>query len=117
MSRKQIGAERLDINQKPIEPQPAVRPAKVDQIGPPAELKQNQPDALKVRADMEYVLVDLRLQLGQHVLPGTKLAITVQLNHLIAELEIAGPPAGDVQIGQPALVDTHNGTVSGTDAV
>lgn len=117
MSRKQIGAERLDINQKPIEPQPAVRPAKVDQIGPPAELKQNQPDALKVRADMEYVLVDLRLQLGQHVLPGTKLAIAVQLNHLIAELEIAGPPAGDVQIGQPALVDTHNGTVSGTDAV
>jgi len=33
---------------------------------------------------------------------------------LIAELKVAETQARDVQIGQPALVDTHNGTVSGS---
>ena len=41
------------------------------------------------------------------------LAKVVQPNHLIAELKVAETQARDVQIGQPALVDTHNGTVSG----
>jgi len=42
------------------------------------------------------------------------LAKVVQPDHLIAELKIAETQARDVQIGQPALVDTHNGTASGT---
>src|SRR5205085_7634983 len=36
-----------------------------------------------------------------------------QPDHLIAELKVAETQARDVQIGQPAVVDTHNGTVSG----
>jgi multidrug efflux pump subunit AcrA (membrane-fusion protein) len=59
------------------------------------------------------VLVDLPMQVGQHVLPGTMLAKVVQPNHLMAELKIAETQARDVQIGQPALIDTHNGTVAG----
>ena len=35
-----------------------------------AELKQKQLDALKVRAGIDGVLVDLPLQVGQHVLAG-----------------------------------------------
>jgi multidrug efflux pump subunit AcrA (membrane-fusion protein) len=53
------------------------------------------------------------MQVGQHVLPGTMLAKVVQPNHLMAELKIAETQARDVQIGQPALIDTHNGTVAG----
>ena len=41
------------------------------------------------------------------------LAKVVQPDHLIAELKVAETQARDVQIGQPAVVDTHNGTVSG----
>jgi multidrug efflux pump subunit AcrA (membrane-fusion protein) len=79
-----------------------------------AELKQKQLDALKVRAGIDGVLVDLPLQVGQHVLPGAMLAKVVQPNHLIAELKIAETQARDIQIGQPSMVDTHNGTVPGT---
>src|SRR5438270_4022758 len=112
-TRNNIEGERLDINQKAIETKMAEQQAKVAQIRALAELKQKQLDALKVRAGIEGVLVDLPLQVGQHVTPGTMLAKIVQPNHLIAELKVAETQARDVQIGQPALVDTHNGTVSG----
>ena len=79
-----------------------------------AELKQKQLDALKVRAGIEGILVELPLQVGQHVLPGTMLAKVVQPNHLMAQLKIAETQARDVQPGEPASVDTHNGVISGT---
>jgi len=112
-TRNNIEGERLDINQKAIESQLAQQQAKVDQMRVLAELKQKQLDALKVRAGIDGDLVDLPLQVGQHVLPGTELAKIIQPNHLIAQLKIAETQARDVQVGQPALVDTHNGTVSG----
>jgi len=113
-TRNNIEGERLDINQKAIETQLAEQQAKVDQIRALAELKQKQLDAMKVRAGIEGVLVDLPLQVGQHVTPGTMLAKVVQPDHLIAELKVAETQARDVQIGQPALIDTHNGTADGT---
>ena len=113
-TRNNIEGERLDINPKAIESQLAQQQAKVDQMRVLAELKQKQLDALKVRAGIDGDLVDVPLQVGQHVLPGTELAKVIQPNHLIAQLKIAETQARDVQIGQPALVDTHNGTVSGS---
>ena len=113
-TRNNIEGERLDINQKAIATQLAEQQAKVDQIRALAELKRKQLDAMKVRAGIEGVLVDLPLQVGQHVTPGTMLAKVVQPNHLIAELKIPETQARDVQIGEPALVDTHNGTADGT---
>ena len=101
-TRNNIEGERLDINQKAIETQMLEQQARVDQIRALAELKQKQLDALKVRAGIEGVLVDLPLQVGQHVVPGTMLAKVVQPDHLIAELKIAETQARDVQIGQPA---------------
>jgi len=113
-TRNNLESERLDVNQKAIESQLAQQEAKVDQMRVLAELKQKQLNALKVRAQIEGVLVDLPLQVGQHVSPGTMLAKVVQPDHLMAELKIAETQARDVQIGQPALIDTHNGTVAGT---
>ena len=112
-TRNNIEGERLDINQKAIESQLAQQQAKVDQMRVLAELKQKQLDALKVRSGIEGVLVDLPLQVGQHVTPGTMLAKVIQPDHLIAELKVAETQARDVQNGQPAVVDTHNGTVDG----
>src|SRR5260370_33769109 len=63
-TRNNIEGERLDINQKAIETRMAEQQAKVDQIRALAELKQKQLDALKVRAGIEGVLVDLPLPVG-----------------------------------------------------
>ena len=112
--RNSLEGERLDINRKAIDSQLAEQRAKVDQMRALADLKQKQLEALRVRAGIEGVLVDLPLQVGQHVLPGTMLAKVIQPNHLMAMLKVAETQARDVQIGQPAMVDTHNGTVAGT---
>ncbi len=113
-TRNDLEAQRLAINKKAIDTQLAQEQAKVDQARTLAELKQKQLDALKVRAGIDGVLVDLPLQVGQHVQPGTMLAKVVQPDHLMAALKIAETQARDVQFGEPAAIDTHNGVISGT---
>lgn len=113
-TRNNLEGERIDINQKAITSQMLVQQAKVEQMRALAALKRKQLDALKVRAGIEGVLVDLPLQVGQHVVPGTMLAKVVQPEHLMAELKVAETQARDVQIGEPASVDTHNGVIAGT---
>jgi len=112
--RNGLEDQRLDSTRKAIEAQLSQLQAKVDQMRVLAELKQKQLEALKVRAKIEGVLVELPLHVGQHVTPGTMLAKVVQPNHLMAELKIAETQARDVQIGEPASVDTHNGVIAGS---
>jgi HlyD family secretion protein len=113
-TRNSLADQSLVSTQKAIDAQLAEQQARVDQMRVLAELKQKQLDALKVRAGIEGVLVELPLRVGEHVLPGAMLAKVVQPNHLMAELKVAETQARDVQIGEPASVDTHNGVVSGT---
>jgi HlyD family secretion protein len=113
-TRNDLEGQRLAINKKAIETQLAQEQAKVDQARTLAALKQKQLDALRVRAGIRGVLVDLPMQVGQHVQPGTMLAKVVQPEHLMAALKIAETQARDVQFGEPASIDTHNGIISGT---
>jgi HlyD family secretion protein len=113
-TRNDLESERLKANQNAVESQMAQEQAKVDQMRTLAQLKQKQLDALRVRAGIDGVLVDLPLQVGQHVLPGAMLAKIVQPNHLMATLKVAETQARDVQIDEPASIDTHNGIVAGT---
>jgi HlyD family secretion protein len=112
--RNDLEDQSLATTQKSIDAQLAEQQAKVEQMRVLAELKQKQLDALKVRAKIEGVLVELPLHVGEHVAPGAMLAKVVQPNHLMAELKVAETQARDVQIGEPASVDTHNGIVAGT---
>ncbi len=113
-TRNDLEVQRLVINKKAIDTQLAQEQAKVDEARALADLKQKQLDALKVRAGIDGVLVDLPLQVGQHVQPGAMLAKVVEPNHLMATLKISETQARDVQAGEPAAIDTHNGMISGT---
>jgi HlyD family secretion protein len=112
--RNGLTDQSLASTQRALDAQLAELQAKVDQMRVLAELKQKQLDALKVRAKIDGILVDLPLQVGQHVLPGTMLAKVVQPNHLMAQLKVAETQARDVQAGEPASIDTHNGVITGT---
>ncbi len=112
--RNDLETQRLAANQRAIESQMAEQQAKVDEMRTLAQLKQRQFDALKVRAGIDGVLVDLPLQVGQRVSPGTMLAKVVEPDHLMATLKVAETQARDVQIGEHASVDTHNGVIAGT---
>jgi HlyD family secretion protein len=113
-TRHEIERERLKINQQSIQSQVTVQQAKVDEMRALAELKQKELEDLRVRAGISGVLVDLPLQVGQHVMPGAMLAKVVQPDRLIAELRVPETQARDVQIGEASSIDTHNGIISGT---
>jgi HlyD family secretion protein len=112
-TRNDLENQRLTANQRAIESQMAQQQAKVDEMRTLAQLKQQQLNALKVRAGIDGVLVDLPLQVGQHVLPGIMLAKVVEPDHLMATLKVAETQARDVQPGEPASIDTHNGVIAG----
>jgi multidrug efflux pump subunit AcrA (membrane-fusion protein) len=113
--RQTIEGQKLEMNQKAIATQIGVQEAKVQQAEAVLALKQRQRDALTVRAGIDGVLEapDVPLQVGQHVAPGTMLAKVVQPDQLKAALKIAETQARDIQIGQPAEIDTHNGVIPG----
>ncbi len=112
-TRNGIEGQRLSLNEKAIETQLAVQQTKVQQAQALLGLKQKQLEALTVRACISGVLSELPHQVGEHVAPGTTLAKVVQLDQLKASLKIPETQARDIQIGQPAEVDTHNGVIEG----
>jgi HlyD family secretion protein len=112
-TRQKLQEEEVSINQKALETQLAVQKAKVQQAEALAQLKQREVDALTVRAGIEGQLIQMPLQMGQHVLVGAELAQIIQPDQLKAQLQIPETQAHDVLNGQPAEIDTHNGVVPG----
>jgi multidrug efflux pump subunit AcrA (membrane-fusion protein) len=112
-TRNDLEKQRVTMNEKAIETQLAVQQTKVDQAKALLALKQRERDALSVRAGISGVLVELDHQVGEHVDVGTTLAKVVQPDQLKASLKIAETQARDIQIGQPAEIDTHNGVIDG----
>jgi RND family efflux transporter MFP subunit len=112
-TRNKLEEQTIDINTKAVESQIAVQQAKVEQAQAIYDLKRQQLDALNVRAGIAGVLTSLPLAVGQHVTLGTMLAQVVQPNQLKAQLKIPETQARDIQLGQPASIDTHNGLADG----
>ncbi len=111
--RDDLERQRITLNSQTTDTEMAVQQAKVDQARAILSLKQKQAAALSVRAGIAGVLVDLPLQVGQHVDIGTTLAKVIQPDQLKASLKIPETQARGIQIGQTAEIDTHNGVISG----
>jgi HlyD family secretion protein len=113
--QKKLSEEQLDVNAKAIEVQLASSQTKVEQAKAQLDLYEKQSAALHVRAGISGVLAQLPspLQVGQHVAAGTSVAKVIQLDKLKAALQIAETQARDINLGQPASIDTHNGIIPG----
>ena len=114
-AQKKLSEEQLDVNAKAIEVQLASAATKVEQAKAQLDLYEKQSNALHVRAGISGVLAQLPvpLQVGQHVTSGTSVAKVIQKDKLKAALQIAETQARDIQLGQPASIDTHNGIIPG----
>ena len=108
-----IAQKRYAFAQDSVIPQLAVKQAEVDRLRAQAKLKLAEADALNVRAGMRGILQIVPVEVGAQIQPGANLARVADPSRLKAEIEIAETQAKDVQIGQPAEVDTRNGVVSG----
>ena len=114
-AQHQISTQQLDVNQRAIVIQLASAQTKIDQAHALLDLYQRQAQALEVRAGISGAVAPLAvpLQVGQHVTAGTSVAEVIQLDKLKAALQIAETQARDIQIDQPASIDTHNGVIPG----
>lgn len=114
-AQHQLSQQQLEVNQKAIEVQLASAQTKIDQARALLDLYQKQARALLVHPTISGTLAPLAtpVQVGQHVTAGTSVAQVVQGGKLKAALQIAETQARDIQIGQPATVDTHNGVIAG----
>src|ERR1700728_3074784 len=119
-----VQAEELekqnDLAQKEVETfansinaQLAVQEATVDQKRALYELKKSQLGELHVRPGIDGVLQELDVDVGQQVTQGTVLLKVAQPTQLKAALQIAETQAKDIQVGQAASIDTHNGLIAG----
>jgi HlyD family secretion protein len=111
----QLSQQQLDVNQKAIEIQLASNQTKIDQAKALLDLYNKQSAALQVHSSISGTLAPLAtpVQVGQHVAVGTSVAEVIQRDKLKAALQIAETQARDIQLGQPAAIDTHNGTIPG----
>jgi HlyD family secretion protein len=90
-----------------------VQEATVDQARAAADLEESRIASLKVRPGFSGVLQQVPVEVGQQVAPGQNLARVADPSRLKAELKIAETQAKDIDVGQPAQIDTRNGIIAG----
>jgi HlyD family secretion protein len=112
-SRDGIEDKRLTFARDSIEPQLAAKQAELEQLKASAQLRIQEVEALHVRAGMSGVLQQLPVEVGQRVIPGTNIARVADPTKLKAQIKIAETQAKDIQINQPASIDTRNGIMPG----
>ena len=112
-NRLRIEMLRLDNLQESNEAQLASQRVQVDQRNAEYQLRVRDLDSLKVRPTISGVLQEVPVEEGQQATPGLVLARVADPKRLKAELRIAQTQAGEVMIGQHAIIDTRNGIVPG----
>ncbi len=114
----EIERARLDSADPAAAAQLDVQNAKVAQLKAQLELRQRQAEGLKIRSGTDGVLQRLGdptnpLQLGQQLAEGALIARVANPVKLKAAIRIAETQARDIQLDQPAEIDTRNGVVPG----
>lgn len=112
-NRVRVEQQRLAISSKSNKAQLNAQQSRVEQLRALAKLKQEQVDALKVRAGTNGVLQQVIVQEGQQVNPTINIARIADPASLKAELKVAETQINDVKEGQNAVVDTRNGLIQG----
>lgn len=111
--RLELARSRVAVVQKGKREEIGAQQAQIARLRDIAAFRKRQIDAMQVRAGDQGLLQDLPLELGQWVVPGTVLAKVIRPEKLKAVLRVPELQAKDLQVGQTASIDTHNGLVPG----
>lgn len=113
-NRLKVEQERLAVSSKSTRAQLNAAASRLQQLRALAALRQQEVDALKVRAGTGGVLQQVLVTEGQQVTPGTNIARVADPASLKAVLRVAETQISGVRVGQPVIVDTRNGLIQGT---
>ena len=112
-TRLRIDQERLRILGESLEERLAAQRGQVERIRSISVFQRDRARSMEVRAGAAGMVQDLRLEVGQWVMPGQTLARVAEPGRLMAVLRIPETQARDIAVGQLARVDTRNGVASG----
>ncbi len=112
-TRFDIEKRRVAQSEKSIDAELAASEARLERLRNVLALRQEQTDALTVRAGIDGVLQEVLPEPGQRVAIGTTLARVARTDSLIAELRIPEVQAKNLVLNQPAEIDTRNGKAPG----
>jgi RND family efflux transporter, MFP subunit len=106
--------ERFNAIRDNVKVQIEVRQSRANELAKAHERAKDQVSNLQVVSNIDGVVQDLSVDVGQQMQPGAAIGRIAQPGELYAELRIPAREATDVQTGQKAVIDTRNGTVEGT---
>ena len=112
-NRVEIETRRLTASRESIEARLRVQQATVDQAQAITDLYASRLRALQVTPGFAGVLQQVPVDVGQRVAPGQNLARVADPGRLKAELKVAETEARDIEVGQPAEIDTRTGKIAG----
>jgi len=112
-TRWETEKQRLDVVRTTTKTQLQLQRDQVSRLKAISSFHHGRVASMTVTAGARGTLQDLSLEEGQWVNPGALLAKVAQPERLKAVLRVPETQARDVQIGQSAQIDTHNGMVSG----
>lgn len=112
-NRLKIEQQRLGNSSQAKRAQLDAQEARVEQLRALARLNQSQVASLRVLAGTSGVVQLVSVEVGQQLTPGANLARVADPTSLKAVLQIPETQAKDIQLGQPAAIDTRNGIARG----
>ncbi len=112
-TRFDIEKRRVAQSERSIDAELAASEARLERLRNVLALRQEQTEALTVRAGIDGVLQEVLPEPGQRVAIGTTLARVARTDSLIAELRIPEVQAKNLVLNQPAEIDTRNGKAPG----
>jgi HlyD family secretion protein len=112
--------KKIDLERKRLDAVRAASEARirqlqvaVDQARAVADLRAERLARLRVRPGFSGVLQQVPVEVGARVAPGQNLARVADPARLKAELKIPETQARDIEIGQPAAIDTRSAIIPG----
>jgi HlyD family secretion protein len=108
VTRLQIEKEKLGIAEEARQAQLAAKQAEVAQMQALYDLRNQQKEALQVRAGMNGILEEVSVGPGQQVATGTNLARVTNSAKLMARVHISETQFSRIDVGQPAMITIQN---------
>ena len=112
-NRLAVERRRLQSANDSLQSRLSVQRATVDQARALADLQASRLDSLRVRPGFAGVLQQVPVEVGARIAPGTNVARVADPMRLKAELRIPETQAADIEVGQPAEIDTRSGVIAG----
>jgi HlyD family secretion protein len=109
----ELAQKEVETFENSVQSQLAVQDATIAQKKALYDLYTSQIEQMHVRPGIDGMFQELDVDVGQRVAQGAPLAKVTRPSELKAALKIAETQAKDIQIGQKAEIDTHNGIIPG----